>query len=126
MAAPATVEERRLEDDVGAAAHRLERQRLGRAELVGRAQVVLGDLDDRQAAAAERGQVRRLVEVALRLDQRDRRVVLADRLLPEALDAPELECREMVAGEIADEVRGADDQGSVGGDLHASNRSSGP
>ena len=130
MAAPATVEEGRLEDDVGAGAHRLERDRLRGTQLVGRPQVAGRDLDHGQAARPERGEVVGLVQVALLLDQGDRRVVLADGLLPEALDAPELERREMVAGEVADEVRGTDDQGSVGGELHkttvAADRDSSP
>ena len=96
-----------------------------RAQVVRGAQVALGDLDDRAAFGRERGEVGRFVQVALLLDQRDGRIVAADGLLPETFDAPELECREVVAGEIADQIRGTHDQGSVGGDLHVSNRTSG-
>ena len=66
--------------------------------------------------AAERGEVVGLVEVALLLDQGDRRVILADRLVPEALDAPEFQRREVVAGKVSDEIRGTDDEGPVVGD----------
>ena len=118
VAAPPAVEEGRLEDDVGAVAHRFEGHGLRGAQLVGRAQVFLRDLDDTKPARTKRRKVRRLVQVALLLDQLDRRIVTPDRLLPAALDTPELECREMVAGQVSDEVRGTDDQGPVGCDLH--------
>ncbi len=57
VAAPATVEEGRLEDDVGAVAHRLEGLRLRRPQLVRRAQDVLGELDDARALGPQRGEV---------------------------------------------------------------------
>ena len=109
MTPPATIEEGRLEYDIGAVAHGGQGQRLGSSKLVRRAQTVLGDLDDPPALGAQGVEIGRLVQIALLLDQRDGGVVTSDRLLPQALDAPQFERREVVAGEIADEVRGADD-----------------
>ncbi len=106
VSAPPAVEEGRLEDDVGTVAHRSEGHGLRGPQLVRRAQVFLRDLDDTKPARTKRRKVRRLVQVAFLLDQLDRRIVTPDRLLPAALDTPELECREMVAGQVSDEVRG--------------------
>ena len=58
------------------------------------------------------------MQVALLLDQGDRRVVPADGLLPELLDTPEFERREVITGQVSDEVRGTDDERSVLGELH--------
>ena len=51
--APATVEEGRLEDDVGPIVHRGQGQRLGGAQLVGRTKIVRRDLDDAKTARAK-------------------------------------------------------------------------
>ncbi len=116
--APASVEERGLEDDVGAALHRLERRRLGGSQLGRRPEILLGDLDDAQPSFAQCGQVGRLVQVALLLDQLDRRVIAPERLGPVPEHTPEFQGGQVIAGEEADEVRGADDDRPVVGVLH--------
>ena len=66
-----------------------------------------------------------LVQVALRLDELDLGSSLRIGLSQRPCDAPELEGRQVIAGEVADEVRGTDDECSVVSELHACNRSSG-
>ena len=96
-----------------------------RAKLIGGAQVTGRDLDHAQAVPSERIEVVGLVQVALLLDQGDGRVVLADRLVPEAFDTPEFEGREVITGEEADEVSGADDESFRRWRFARLNRSSG-
>ena len=118
MAAPATVEERRLVDDVDPAPHRLERFGL-RGPKIGRcAQVHLGDLVDRSAACPKSLEIGVLVLVSALLEEHEFRVLAPGRPVPLSLDPPEFERREVVAGEEPDQVRGTDD-GRAFDELHA-------
>src|SRR6478609_6487045 len=58
------------------------------------------------------------MQLALLLDEGDRRVVLPNRLFPQALHPSKLEGGEMVTGEVSDEVCRADDQRSIVSELH--------
>ena len=112
MAAPAAVEERRLEDHVGARPHRLDGLVVGRAQLRGRGGDASRHLDDGPAGRLELGDVQALVRVAALLQELELRIV-AERLLDLAARTRQLERDEVVALEEADEVRGADDQRAV-------------
>ena len=112
VAAPAAVEERRLEDHVGARPHRLDGLVVGRAQLGRRRGDASRHLDDGPAGRLELGDVQALVLVAALLEELELRVV-AERLLDLAARTRQLERDEVVALEEADEVRGADDQRAV-------------
>ena len=118
VAAPPAVEEGRLEDHVATGAHRGERLLLRRPELGRRLRVASLDLVNGSALGAERGEVRGLVLEAAPLDE----VQLSGRCGSAARSARpravELKGHEVVAGEVADEVRGTDDDRSVD-ELHA-------
>ena len=111
---PATVEERRLVDDVDAVLHGGQRLRLGRAQLVRSPQLLLADLADALSVRPKALQILALVAIPVLLHELDGGIVGAvRRTLPQALDPAELERREVIAGQVADEICGADDDGPV-------------
>ncbi len=112
VAAPAAVEERSLEDHVGARPHRLDGLVVGGAQLGRRGGDASRHLDDGPAGRLELGDVQALVSVTALLQELELRVV-AERLLDLAARTRQLERDEVVALEEADEVRGADDQRAV-------------
>ena len=80
--------------------------------------VAVPDLVDAPAGGAMALEIRLLVEVAALLEEHELGVLAVVRLLPASLHPPQFERREVVAGEVADEVRGADDDRAVD-ELHA-------
>ena len=112
VAAPAAVEERGLEDHVGARPHRLDGLVVGRTQLRGCGGDTACHLDDGPAGRLELGDVQALMRVAAFLQEFELRIV-AERLLDLAAGARQLERDEVVALEEADEVRGADDERPV-------------
>ena len=112
VAAPAPVEEGRLEDDVRAGPHRRDGLVLGLAQLSGRLGGTTRHLDHRPSRCPELVDVAALVIEAAPADQVELRI-LAEGLLDLAGGTQQLERDEVVALEEADEVRGADDQRPV-------------
>src|SRR3990170_1940574 len=112
VAQPAPVEEGGLEDDVGAVAHRLDGGCLGGPERLRRALRPF-ELDDRPALGATALEEGALMRLAALLEQLQLRVLPVGRLLPEVVGAAELERGEVIAGQEADEVGGADDERAV-------------
>ena len=115
MAAPATVEEGRLEDDVGAIAHRVERAAPVRHG-AGRAS---GGRPSRSRPRRDRSpEVRPGTQPHAGRPSPGSGAIVGSSLRigfsQRPSHASELEGGEMVTGEVADEVRGADDQRSVG------------
>ena len=117
VATPSAVEEGCLEDHVATGAHRGNCLFLGRPELGRRLRVASLDLVDGAALRPERGEMRRLVLEAAPLDELQLWVV-PDRPLDPTARGLELKGYEVVAGEVADEIRGTDDDRSVD-ELHA-------
>ena len=112
MAAPAAVEEGRLEDDVRAGLHRSHGLGVGLPQLGGRLRGTTGHLDDRPSSGPELVDVVALVIEAATADQVELGII-AERFLDRAGGAQQLERDEVVALEEADEIRGADDQRPV-------------
>ena len=117
VAAPATVEEGGLEDDVVAAPHRGQRLVLGRSELIGRVRDPQLDLVDAATLVTEAAEIRLLVVVAASADELELRIV-PKWFLDRPGGAELLERDQMVALEEADEIGGGDDQRAVGMQLH--------
>ena len=112
MATPATVEERRLEDHVASGAHRGEGLFFGGTKVRRRPSVPGRDLVDGASLVAEGCQVGGLMLEPAFLDELQLRVV-PERPLDPTARCFELQGHQVVAGEITDEVRGADDDRSV-------------
>ena len=117
MAPPSAVEQRALEDHVGAGAHRGQRLRLRRAQVGRGPRVPELHLHDRPAELAEAGDVPLLVVVASLADELELGVV-AERLLELAAGTQLLERDQVVALEVADEIGGRDDERPVFVELH--------
>ena len=114
---PAAVEERRLEDDVLAPAHRGEGLVLRGAQLVGAVRRAELDLVDGAPLLAELREVRLLVIEAALPDQFQLGIV-TDRLLELPGRAQLLERDQVVALEEAHEIGGGHDECAVGMELH--------
>src|SRR5688572_18279247 len=114
MTAPGPVEERRLVDDVRARSHGFDRRGSGRADpvavVVDRA--VWLDGDDRPTLCGQVGQVALLVLEATFPDDIELGIV-AHGPLDEAGHGGTLQRREMLAGEIGDQIRGGVDRSAV-------------
>ena len=114
VAPPRAVEERRLEDDVRAGGHGLDRGLGGFPELLAAVldRAVEGDLRDGPAAPAKVRQVSLLVLVPALSDDVELRVV-AFGTPGEAGRRRPLQRRQVLAGEVADQVRGGVDRPAV-------------
>jgi len=124
MAAPAPVEECRLEDHLGTVTHGGKRLGFGSPQLVGRPRFTGGDFVDAPAFGTETIEVCLLVLEAAAADQLEL-WIRPERLRQLTVECLQLERREMVAGKVSNEVRGTDDEAAVRGDLHASNHTCG-
>ena len=122
MAAPRPIEERRLVDDVRPVRHRRFRRGRGRPQLIAavRDRAVEGNLDDPLALRTKLAEVSLLMLRAAATDDVELRIGTI-RARREAGHRRALESRQVLAGEVADEVRGCEDGAAVE-DLHAAPR----
>ena len=105
MAAPAPVEERRLENHVGARAHRFNGLGVSGFQLTWPG---IGDLDDREALLSQRSEVAELVLVA-KLSNELHFASLIARALELTERSEPVQLSEMLTRQVVDQVRRAED-----------------
>ena len=115
VATPPAVEECCLVDDVNAVLHRLERRGFCGVELVRSSQRLLVDLANGLAVCPQPLEEGPLVSIAPLLQEDDLRVFALMRAFPATRNPPKLQRRQVIALEETNEVRGADDDGTVRG-----------
>ena len=117
VTSPVAIEERGLEDDIGAGSHGGQRLRLCFAKLRRRLEVTGRDLQNIPTLGPKSSDVCLLVGVAALLDQGELRII-PERLVPQPMGSFELQRDEVVALEEPDEIGRGDDERPVFMSLH--------